>query len=181
MVYFMMLGIAYMLVEMVLIQWLTLFLAEPVYAASIILAILLVSSGVGSLVSGRFVERPLRGITVAAAGAVVMLLLYTVALTPILRGLIFLPLPLRVPVTALLLAPAGFFMGMPFPLGMAALARKGRNTLTAWGWGINGAISVSAIILARVLAIRIGFTGVMVIAAAAYAVAWVAFPGRVDD
>ena len=180
-VYFMMLGLAYMLVEMVLIQWLTLFLAEPVYSASIVLAILLVSSGVGSLVSVRFVERPLRGITVAAAGAVVTLLFFTVALTPILQGFIFLPLPLRIPVTALLLAPAGFFMGMPFPLGMAALARKGRNTLTAWGWGINGAISVSAIILARVLAIRIGFTGVMVIAAAAYAVAWAAFPGRVDE
>ncbi|MFH1530073.1 MAG: MFS transporter [Pseudomonadota bacterium] len=180
-IYFMMLGLGYMLVEMVLIQWLTLFLAEPVYSASIILAILLVSSGVGSLVSGRYVDRPSRGITIAAAGAVGMLLVFVVALTPLLEALLFLPLPARIPVTALFLAPVGFFMGMPFPLGMAALARSGRDTLMAWGWGINGAISVSAIILARVMAIRVGFTWVIVLAAAAYAVAWLAFPGRVDD
>lgn len=180
-VYFMMLGLGYMLVEMVLIQWLTLFLAEPVFSASIILAILLVSSGVGSLVSGRWVENPRRGITIAAAGTVGMLVFFVLALTPLLEALLFLPLLARVPVTALFLAPAGFFMGMPFPLGMAALARSGRDALTAWGWGINGAISVSAIILARVLAIRIGFSGVILIAAAAYAVAWVAFPGRLDD
>ena len=177
----MMLGLSYMLVGMVLIQWLTLFLAEPVFSASIILAILLVSSGVGSLVSERFVTRPTRGITIAAAGTVGMLLLYVVALTPILEALLALPLAARVPVTALLLAPAGFFMGMPFPLGMAALSRGGRESLTAWAWGINGAISVSAIILARVLAIRVGFTWVIVLAAAAYAVAWVAFPGRLDE
>ena len=178
MVYFMMLGLGYMLVEMVLIQWMTLFLAEPVYSASIILAILLVSSGVGSLVSGRFLERPVRGITIAAGGTVGMLLLFVAGLTPLLEALLFLPLLARVPVTALLLAPVGFFMGMPFPLGMAALARRGSDALTAWGWGINGAISVSAIILARVLAIRVGFTAVILVAAAAYAVAWVVFPGR---
>jgi len=176
--YFMMLGLAYMLVEMVLIQWLTLFLAEPVTSASIILAVLLVSSGVGSLVSERFVERPTLGITVAAAGAAGTLLVFVFALTPLLEALLFLPLPARIPLTALFIAPAGFFMGMPFPLGMAALARSGRHGLTAWGWGINGATSVSAIILARVLAIRLGFTWVIVLAAAAYAVAWAVFPGR---
>ncbi|MBM4372703.1 MAG: SAM-dependent methyltransferase, partial [Deltaproteobacteria bacterium] len=109
---------------------------------------------------------------------VAILLLYTVALSPLLRELLALPLPARIPVAALLLAPAGLFMGMPFPLGLAALARRGRDELTAWGWGINGAVSVSAIILARVMAIRVGFTWVLVAAAAAYAVAWLAFPGR---
>jgi len=180
-IYFMMLGLGYMLVEMVLIQWMTLFLAEPVYSASIILAILLVSSGAGSLVSGRWLDRPKRGIAIAAAGTVGMLLFFVAALTPLLESLLFLPLPARVPVTALFLAPAGFFMGMPFPLGMAALARSGREALTAWGWGINGAISVSAIILARVLAVRIGFSWVIALAAATYVVAWLAFPGRLDD
>lgn len=49
--------------------------------------------------------------------------------------------PLRIAVALGLLFPAGFFMGMAFPIGMKWANRKDADH-TAWLWGVNGAASV---------------------------------------
>ena len=67
----------------------------------------------------------------------------------------------------MLIAPLAFFMGMPFPLGIARVARQSAD-LVPWAWGINGCASVIAAILATLLAIHIGFTAVVMIAVALY-------------
>jgi L-cystine uptake protein TcyP (sodium:dicarboxylate symporter family) len=60
---------------------------------------------------------------------------------------------------------------MPFSLGLAAV-QKNSPQLTAWAWGINGCASVLSAILAVLLAIEIGFSGVMLVAAGLYVIAW---------
>ncbi len=61
-------------------------------------------------------------------------------------------------------------MGMPFPLGLARLAGRA-DALIPWAWGVNACASVIAAILATVLAIHFGFSVVVVLAVALYAVA----------
>jgi len=70
-----------------------------------------------------------------------------------------------------LAAPLAFFMGMPFPLGMATLQQNSPG-LIPWAWGINGCASVLSAILAVILAIDIGFNGVMLCAVVLYLIAW---------
>ena len=55
--YFSCLGLGFMLVEIPLIQKFILLLGQPLYSISTILAALLVSSGVGSMLSGRISEK----------------------------------------------------------------------------------------------------------------------------
>lgn len=174
-IYFSMLGLCYMLLEMVMMQWLTIFLAESLYSASLVLAVLLVFSGLGSSFSSRFVPRPERGVKVAVAGILVVGLAYIFGLHSLLISLMSLPMAARILIAAAALAPLGFFMGMPFPLGMTELSRGNLTTQVAWGWGINGAISVSAIVLAQLLAIRTGFVAVMSMALVGYLVAGLVF------
>jgi hypothetical protein len=81
----------------------------------------------------------------------------------------------RVSVALLLLMPAGFFMGMCFPMGMkAASLRRGGEGLTAWLWGINGAMSVVASVLSVVIAMSYGIPASWWTGVACYAVALVA-------
>jgi hypothetical protein len=86
-----------------------------------------------------------------------------------------LPEPVKAAVTFLLIAPLAFFMGMPFPLGLARLGEQDAE-LIPWAWAINGCASVLAAVLATLLAVEFGFTAVVVLAVGFYgAAAWAYF------
>jgi MFS family permease len=74
----------------------------------------------------------------------------------------------------ILIAPLGFFMGMPFPLGLARVSARAPE-LVPWAWGVSGCFSVISAILATILAIHFGFTAVVLFAAILYLVAGVIF------
>jgi hypothetical protein len=74
-------------------------------------------------------------------------------------------------VTGFSLAPLGFLMGIPFPSGLAWLRERAPG-LIPWAWAINGCMSVLAAVLATIIALSVGFSWVLVVAALAYAGAW---------
>jgi hypothetical protein len=81
-----------------------------------------------------------------------------------------LPGPLRIVISAALIAPLAFFMGMPFPKGLARV-EAGDSRLVPLAWAVNGCASVTGAVLATLLAIHFGFTAVVVAALVLYAVA----------
>jgi len=86
-----------------------------------------------------------------------------------------LPDALRIVISAALIAPLAFFMGMPFPLGLARVEASDAR-LVPWAWAINGCASVTGAVLATLLAIHVGFTAVVVVALVLYGVAAAARP-----
>jgi len=82
------------------------------------------------------------------------------------------PLPdaARVVVAMALIAPLAFAMGMPFPLGLAQVAKQA-PALVPWAWATNACASVVAVILATLLAMHFGFDAVVVLAVLFYAAA----------
>ncbi len=175
--YFVSLGIAFLLVEIPLIQRFGLFLGHPIYALAVILFSVLLFSGVGSYLSGRLAgERPARLAVRAIPLLLALVTVYAFTLTPFLRGQLHLELPTRIALSVLLIAPLGLFMGMPMPLGIAALD-KVRPQLIPWMWGINGATSVVASVLATVVSLNIGLRGTLLVGMGIYAVAWLLMIG----
>lgn len=173
--YFSGIGLGYMFVEIVFIQRFILYFGSPVYAAAAAIASLLVCSGAGSYLSARLpsLRRALIGVP---GGIMALLLVYAVVLTPALRATIALPAGIKLLLALLFIAPLGFFMGMPFPLGLRRF-REEFSGLTAggedevpWAWGINGCVSVVSAALAAIVAVELGFTWVMIFAAAGYGV-----------
>ena len=81
----------------------------------------------------------------------------------------------KILLTMLLVAPLAFCLGMPFPLGLAAVAARAAP-LVPWAWGINGFASVVATLLATLLAIQWGSAAVLLLAAALYGLAAWQFP-----
>ena len=163
------LGVGFMFFEIVLIQQLVLYLGQPVYATAVVLAVLLIASGGGSLLSRRIAKYP-GAMTLVGLAIAVVIGGYAVGLMPVIRATITLPLLVRVPVVFLLLAIPGVPMGMMFPLGLGRLARRDRSHIP-WACAIDSALSVSAAAIATLVALGGGFRLVLIIAAAAYAVA----------
>ncbi len=162
--YFALLGLGYLCVEIPLLQRFILFLGHASYAMAAVLFALLLFSGLGSLLSRRvplgliFVALPL----LVAAYALGLPLLFGAALGA--------PLWSRLLLTVLALAPPSLLMGMPFPKGLVLLEGKS-SALISWAWGVNGAVSVLASILAALLALSSGFSTVLAVGAGCYVVA----------
>jgi hypothetical protein len=164
--YFGGLGIGYMWVELALIHRFVFYLGQPVYAAALVVAVLLIGSAAGSALTGRFSPcRPWRW-SAAVAGT---LLLYALLLGQLLHMTLPLSLPGRVAITVLMLAPAAVVMGIPFPLGLRHLNQI-RQAEVPWAWGINGCLSVVGAAVATILAVEVGYNLLLLLAAGAYLV-----------
>jgi spermidine synthase len=172
--YFFLLGIAFMFVEIAFIQKLILFLSHPLYSVAVVLSGFLVFAGVGSACSKRISDRfdgtrrSAAGVVVAAIGAVSII--YVLFLPTVLVQLAGSPDLLRVGFSLLVIAPLGFFMGMPFPIGLARLASEAADFIP-WAWGLNGFASVLSASLATLVAIEFGFSTVVLMALGLYLLA----------
>ncbi len=183
-VYYASLGLAYMLVEIFLIQKLSFFVADPIFAVSIVITSMLIISGLGSLSSGRL-ARLFRGaggtpqltVRLAAAGIAVSLLFYIFGLSPLIRAALGLPFLVRALIAVAVVAPAAFFMGMPFPTGLSSL-EKSHERLIPWAMGMNGALSVTGSVTAKLVSIAWGFPAVLALAVALYLVVGLVFPAN---
>ena len=173
--FFSAIGFGYMLVEISQLQRLTVYLGHPTYSLSVVLFTLLLSSGVGSFLTGKLHDPDLE----KSGQRRLLLLLCTLMLFGLLTPQ-FIRLfhdsvtPVRILVATAILCPIGLFMGMAFPLGMKA-ASKGYAELTPWLWGINGATSVCASVLAVAIALQFGISKAYWSGFAWYAVAFLAF------
>ncbi len=172
--YYSCLGLGYMMAEIYLIQKFIFYLGDPVYANSIVITILLISSGLGSLAAGAVPSRRTR-VLAASLGILALAAFYHFGMPALLGGTLGLPLVLRALISPLLIAPLGFLLGIPFPSGLALLSRS-REGLVPWAWGVNGALSVSGAVLTRILSTSMGFTTVLAVMAALYVAAGALFP-----
>lgn len=169
--YFMGLGGGFILIEMVLIQRLSLFLGYPAYALSVVLFTILLASAVGSLWSGTF---PIGRLLPRAIGALIVVLLLCAALLPaVLSGARGLSIPLRIVIAVAMIAPLGLLMGVPFASGVRAAGAE-HQELVAWGWALNGGASVLGSGLAVLISMTWGFSVAFLIGAAAYGLAFAA-------
>lgn len=158
--YFTCLGLGFMFVEIGLLRRFSIFLGPPIYALAVILCSLLLSSGIGALLSGRLPEARLRrGLPLLLLALVLLSLCYGFALPTLLEHWLGLALPLRCLIAGVLLAPLGLLMGMPLPLGMRLF--HGDGSAVPWSWGVNSATSVLGAILAVAVAMNAGFTATL--------------------
>ncbi|HZU43996.1 MAG TPA: hypothetical protein VE994_15070 [Terriglobales bacterium] len=173
--YFIAVGLGYILVEIAFIQRFVLFLGHPTYALTVVVFLLLLSSGAGSLVSRRWLDDPMR-VRIPLVIITLALLAYVAALPILLRAMVGLEFFWKLLISGLVLAPLGFAMGMPFPAGLRmvapASAQEDRvpdpGNAVEWAWAMNAASSVMGSVLAMVIAIHFGLNVTLACGAAAY-------------
>jgi hypothetical protein len=159
-IYFASIGVAFMFLEMALLPKYTLLLSHPVYSAALLLGVLLIFAGLGSMSVRRFQAKNPRFLWISVTVIFFWVVfqttvgdhLFSLAMGKSLGG--------RVLLAILFLSVLSFFLGWPFPSGLRILAEKFPN-LVPWAWGINGCASVIGAVLGKCLAVSIGFRPLM--------------------
>lgn len=157
--YFLLIGIAFILVEAVMIQKLTLFLGRPSYAFQVVLSAMLIFSGLGSLSSGLYQEDDSDTKRVLLPLFIIGLALLVVSIN--LQGLVFSfidnGLGVKILISVLLVGPLAFVMGMPFPLGLRLVgSRRSENII--WMYGVNSIGSVMASVIGMYMSLVHGLS-----------------------
>jgi hypothetical protein len=172
--YFIAVGLGYILVEIAFIQRFVLFLGHPTYALTVVIFLMMLSSGAGSLFSRTWLPHT-RLAWLPLVLVIVTLLADVFFLPSRLAFLVGLAFGYRLAVSAVILVPLGFVMGMPFPTGLRALAvgskpgaPQSSENLVEWAWAMNAAASVMGSVLAMVIAIQFGLTITLACGAGAY-------------
>lgn len=175
-IYFAALGLGFMAVEIALLQKLGLFLGHPNLALSVVLAALLLGTGLGSLASGAILKA-LGGIRFVAYALAVLLLAEVLLVLPALHRLFSWPLGARALVAFVLVGALGVLLGVFLPVGIERL-KDDRPGLVPWAWGVNGIFSVLGPILSVALSVTWGMSALALCAVPIYLLAAFVLPER---
>jgi hypothetical protein len=137
-----------MIVEISQVQRLAIFLGHPTYSLSVVLFSLLLSTGAGSYFTNRISRESVPGRGRFLMALIVVVVLLFGLLTPLLiRIMESATMFQRILLSVALLMPMGLCMGTAFPIGMRLASESDQDALP-WFWGVNGATSVCASVLA---------------------------------
>ncbi|MCD4780081.1 MAG: hypothetical protein K8S27_05975 [Candidatus Omnitrophica bacterium] len=165
--YFSVLGISFILVEISILNQFVLFLGNPMYSFSVILAGLLISTGLGSHFSSYFFDKKILNIKKVAVLAFLLLLVYAMVLPRMIQSLLGLLLFVKFMIAFTIILPLGLILGMLFPQGLKKLDSINQH-LIPWAWGMNGYMSVIGSAVCVYLPIVLGFNSFILIAAVLY-------------
>ncbi len=167
--YFLALGLGFMFVEISFVQKYVLLLGYPTYSLSVTIFSLLVFASYGAWLSRRWWTRPKPMLVSLLVGTITLVALEIILLPLIREWFLAQSLPIRIIMTVILQLPLGICLGMYFPTGIAVL-REREPRLVPWAWAVNGVASVVSSVLAVILAMAIGFSGVAIVATCIYVI-----------
>ncbi|MFT4303855.1 MAG: hypothetical protein ACMXYG_04775 [Candidatus Woesearchaeota archaeon] len=159
--YFFLIGIGYMFVQIVLIQKFILYLGQVMYSSAIIIFSMLLFSSLGALFSDKLNQYVIRKVLIIIAGLIFFSIFLIAGVMQIFSSF---SLFFRIIIAIILIAPLGFMLGMPFPLGIKLIKKEA----VSWAWAINGMASVIGPILAVIFALFMGYNMVLIFAGMVY-------------
>lgn len=172
--YFVAIGLGYILVEISFIQRFVLFLGHPTYALTVVIFLLLLSSGAGSVLSRTWLSES-RRVWIPLLVICAALIVYVAILPGLLDRFVGAAFLTKLFISGFLLVPLGLAMGMPFPTGLRALAEaletRSQASSIEWAWAMNAGSSVLGSVLAIVIAVQFGLNVTLTCGAAAYGLA----------
>ena len=174
-IYFACLGLGYIMVEVSLIAKFVLPLGNPTVSATILITGMLVFSGLGSLVSGRYLDHARALMPKIFIAISALLFAYGAVLDPVLGWIGSLAYASRIACSFALIAPPAFLMGFPMATAMTWLGRLGKDPMFLWAWGINGSFSVIGAAAVPIIATAYGLAAVLQLSGVAYLIAALTF------
>ena len=175
MLYFLCLGLGYIIVEVGMISHFILALSNATVSASVLITGMLVFSGIGSFFSERYLDRARSFMPKVFLAIFAILATYAFTIDYALDWIGTLPYALRILLCLLIVFPPAFLMGFPMPTAMTLLGRLGKDHMFLWAWGINGCFSVIGAALVPIVATSFGLPAVVLVGAFAYLIALPAF------
>ncbi len=172
--YFSCLGAGFIILELVFIQKFMQLIGSPLHTYATVIFTLLLAAGIGSGSSEVLGIECRRRWAIPFMGILAVGLAFIILYPWLSRLVLALPLAGRVVASGVMIFPMGFVLGMPFPLGILAIAHQPRGAI-AWAWGMNGLFTVVGGLLSVLLSVAFGFNAAILFALGLYALAFAVF------
>jgi len=173
-IYFSCLGAGFIIIELTFIQIFTKLIGFPTHTFATVIFSLLFAAGIGSMSSKKANLHTGGRWKIIFIGILIygfiLIMLYPYFFSIFLGS----NLPARIFVAMALIFPLGFFMGMPFPLGMLSLGEVEPKGIP-WAWGMNGFFTVFGGYLGLLISMWVGFRIVLFFALGIYFLAFFLF------
>jgi hypothetical protein len=178
MVYFAAIGLGFMLVEMAMMQQLSIFLGHPIYSMVVVLGGLILSTGAGSLVSDQWRLKANWRSRMPALATALVVVAYSLAVLPVMHAFTAALLWQRVLICLALVSPCGFLLGFCFPVGMRWLTGLSQERNLPWMWALNGAAGTLGSFVAILISMDSSIGACILTGAGCYVVAGLAMPAK---
>ncbi len=172
--YFSLLGLGFMGVELLFIQIFMKLIGYPLYTVATVITVMLIAAALGSMSSRAVARRNTKSWFLPFFGVVASGLAVWLAYPALSVHYMAASAAVRILAAALMIFPAGFFMGMPFPLGIMELESKPLGAI-AWAWSMNGLFTTIGGVATALLSLSFGFRATLLMTLSAYLAAMVAF------
>jgi spermidine synthase/MFS family permease len=172
--YFSLLGVAFIAIEFLFIQIFMKLIGYPLYAVATVITVMLIGAGLGSISSRAIAGEGSPRWYIAFGGIVATGVAIWLGYPRLSAHFMADPTAVRIVAAAGIIFPMAFFMGMPFPLGILELKTKPAGAV-AWAWSMNGLFATIGGVAAVLLALWLGFRDAMLVAIAMYGLAWITF------
>lgn len=172
-VYFSLIGLGFMLMEIGLMQRFSVLLGHPAYSLAVTLTGVIAAAGLGSFLSGSIPARAVGRRSLPLAALAAALLAFVATIQPLTDAALAWPLVVRAALVLAVCLPLGLLAGCAFPLGVRALGDPAEKSpaMIAWMWGLNGAFGVFGSVLAILVSMAWGISRCFLVAALLYAAA----------
>jgi hypothetical protein len=168
--YFGAIGLGFLCVEVWLLHRFGMYLGHQSRSLVVVLAGLLLATGVGALFGERLWPEPRRRVAIACVGVWVWIGLGALGLEPIQDASWSLAFPLKALLALGFVLPLGALLGLPFPAGLGWVEREARLA-APWCIGVNAFASVLASVAVVPLSMFVGYGAVLATGLAMYAAA----------
>ena len=168
-IFFACIGFGFITVEMGMLQRFSVFLGHPIYSLTVSLFSLILSTGIGSLLSDRFKLDSAGKVTVWATLTAAYLVIFAFFGGDVMVLFDAASMVAKISVSIIMIGIAGLLMGFGFPTGMALVSKIDRRP-TPWLWGVNGACGVLGSCIAIWISIAFGISATFLVGAVYYLV-----------
>lgn len=175
-VQFSLLGMGFMLVEVSLIQKMTIYLEHPTTAFVTTISTLLIGAGIGSFFSNKKLYVREDGRHYGALASMVSIISTLILVTLFHESTFSLSLTIKLLIAIPILFVNGFFMGMIFPYSLSTIKNLGREEHIPIFYGINGIFSMIGSIAAILISMKIGITAALLSGGIIYGVIYALMP-----
>ena len=174
MIYFLAIGLGFMLIEMAMMQQLSIFLGHPIYSLIVVLGGLIFSTGVGSFVSDKWQLNSSMQSRIPALLVTACVVLYSFVVVPVMHMFTGSLIWERALISLALIAPCGLLLGFCFPVGMRWLKTLSQEQNLPWMWALNGAAGTLGSFIAILISMDTSIAACVLTGAACYLLAGLA-------
>jgi hypothetical protein len=176
-IYFTSIGLAYIFIEITLMQKTTILFGSPIYPMGIIMSTMLLATGIGSYAMKRCVPNVEKTTQEIIRNSIVLfsvIALFIFCADAFFGFLLAMPFILNVFIISVISMVFGFLLGAYFPAGILLWGKQG-EVYVPWAYAINSGSTVISSMLVVIIAQMIGFSWLFLLSLCLYGVALWAF------